>query len=84
MDLRKALAKAPRVIGLGVLYFIVWFVLYAVIFLLIETFYFQPLMGRIPDQIEQLQMVRVSQVISGILVLAHIFRKQLFGKKNNN
>lgn len=72
---------SSRIIGLGILYLIVWIIISMFIYTLIDTFYFEPVMGRIPAVMEQLQMKKVSDVISGILVLAFIFRKQLFGKK---
>ncbi len=80
MGLRKALAKAPRIIGLGVLYFIVWLILELVIgFILLTLFHI--FVAPQADNLQMLDMVRASQAISGIIILAHIFRKQLFGKK---
>lgn len=71
---------SPRIVGLGVLYFIVWLILELVIGFILLTF-FHIFVAPQADNIQMRDMVRASQAISGIIILAYIFRKQLFGKK---
>ncbi len=82
MSLRKALAKVPRIISLVVFYFIVWFILtflMTAIYILFYNAFIAPEQG-IGD-VQSAFVTNLSEVISGILVLAYIFRKKLFGKK---
>ncbi len=80
MDLRKALAKAPRIIGLGVLYFIVWFILGLFMVFMYDWYYYNFIASQM-SYAHAASVMNVSQVISGILVLLFIFRKQLYEKK---
>lgn len=73
MNLKKTLA-------LVVLYFIVWLILGLSIVLIYNWYSYNILDSRISFA-QEADVMLLSKVISAILVLAYIFRKKLFGKK---
>ncbi len=69
-----------RIVGLGILYFIVWTIL-GLLLTFIYDWYYHTFVASRMSYAHGAFVMNISQVISAILVLVFIFRKQIFGKK---